>query len=816
MTAKRIKTGSTKTSGKRLGTARSNGRPTRAALSSSRSSAGRKTNAGKSMIAKGALADVNDRFEALGRIQPVLDLGLDCVVRGATPSFPALVGRDQGEIEGRALETLLDPAASAGGAFQKMRQDLAEGRPFVADLKFAVRNNRAVVLRLSGQPVTNGSGVPKGAVVAITDLTTERSQAEELADLRVRAEITNLTSIVSESDLKGDILSINEKFIQVSQYSREELIGHPHNTTRHPDMSKDVFRELWATIGRGKMFRGVIKNRKKDGSPYYVDAVIAPVLGENGKPKKYIGVRYDITDLEVERQNMRGILSAIDSAYAFIEFDTKGHVINANGNFLNTLGYRIEEISGRHHRKFVEPSEAESAEYARFWADLSAGQSKSGIFKRVTKEGRFIWIQAVYAPVKDEMGRVSKVVKIAVDVTAQHVAETNNQRQIDEINRTQGVIEFSHEGIILTANPNFLTLFGYSLEEVKGQHHSKFVDPAVKNSVEYRQFWRELNEGRFHTAEFRRFGNGGREIWIQATHNPVFDSSGKVVKVVKFVTDITARKQAETSLKRTLGIVNQNAQTLASAAEELSATAQQMSSNSTETSAQAGVAAAASEQVSQNIATVATSAEEMSASVKEIAKNASEAARVATQAVKVAEETNSTIGKLGESSVQIGQVIKVITSIAQQTNLLALNATIEAARAGEAGKGFAVVANEVKELAKQTASATEDISRKIETIQDDTRGAVKAISQISTVIGQINDISNTIATAVEEQTATTNEIARNTGEAARGSAEITRNVSSVSEAAKSTSEGAAHTLTAANELARLSAELKQVVDSVKV
>jgi methyl-accepting chemotaxis protein len=270
------------------------------------------------------------------------------------------------------------------------------------------------------------------------------------------------------------------------------------------------------------------------------------------------------------------------------------------------------------------------------------------------------------------------------------------------------------------------------------------------------------------------------------------------------------------SLKSTLATVNENAQTLSAASEELSATAQQMNTNSTETSAQAGVAAAASEQVSQNIATVATSAEEMSASVKEIAKNASEAARIATQAVRVAEETNQTISKLGESSIEIGQVIKVITSIAQQTNLLALNATIEAARAGEAGKGFAVVANEVKELAKQTAAATEDISRKIETIQGDTQGAVQAISQISSVIAQINDISNTIASAVEEQTATTNEIARNTSEAARGSTEITRNVTSVSLAAKSTSEGATNTLTAANELARLSAELKRVVESAQV
>ncbi|MBL9139148.1 MAG: PAS domain-containing protein [Verrucomicrobiales bacterium] len=266
------------------------------------------------------------------------------------------------------------------------------------------------------------------------------------------------------------------------------------------------------------------------------------------------------------------------------------------------------------------------------------------------------------------------------------------------------------------------------------------------------------------------------------------------------------------SLKQTLDGVNQNAQTLASSSEELSAVAQQMSSNSEETTAQANVAAAAAEEVSKNVATVATSAEEMSASTKEIAKNASDAARVATQAVRVADETNRTVSKLGESSIEIGKVIKVITSIAQQTNLLALNATIEAARAGEAGKGFAVVANEVKELAKQTASATEEISQKIEAIQTDTKGAVTAISQIGTIINQINDIQSTIASAVEEQTATTNEIARNASEAARGSTEIAKNVASVSQAARSTSEGAANSLMASSELARLAADLKRMVD----
>jgi methyl-accepting chemotaxis protein len=261
--------------------------------------------------------------------------------------------------------------------------------------------------------------------------------------------------------------------------------------------------------------------------------------------------------------------------------------------------------------------------------------------------------------------------------------------------------------------------------------------------------------------------------------------------------------------------IAQSAQTLASSSHELTAVSQQMASNAEETAAQANVASAAAEQVSKNVTTVSTGAEEMGASIKEIAKSANEAAKVATSAVKVAEKTNVIVAKLGESSAEIGNVIKVITSIAEQTNLLALNATIEAARAGEAGKGFAVVANEVKELAKQTAKATEDIGRKIEAIQGDTKSAVEAIAQIGKIINQINDIQNTIASAVEEQTATTGEISRNVAEAATGSNEIAQNVSGVAQAARSTTEGASNTKISADELSKIALDLQKLVSQFK-
>jgi methyl-accepting chemotaxis protein len=270
------------------------------------------------------------------------------------------------------------------------------------------------------------------------------------------------------------------------------------------------------------------------------------------------------------------------------------------------------------------------------------------------------------------------------------------------------------------------------------------------------------------------------------------------------------------NLSRNVETISETSQSVAAASQELNEVSAQVTGNAQQAALQANAVSEAAEQVSSNISTVASAAEEMGSTIKEIAKNASDAATVAQQAVSVARETNASVAKLGVSSEEIGKVIKTITSIAEQTNLLALNATIEAARAGEAGKGFAVVANEVKELAKQTAAATEDISAKISAIQGDTQGAVAAISKISGIIDQISEIQTTIASAVEEQTAATNEIARNAGESARGSGEISRNVSDVSEANRTTTEGAARTLEAGKRLAALAVDLEGIVNHFKL
>lgn len=407
----------------------------------------------------------------------------------------------------------------------------------------------------------------------------EKEKDQALREVEARMLSVDQACIVSETDLKGYITYVNDKHCEVSQYSREELVGSNQNIVRHPDMPKEVFREMWATIGKGKIFRGLVKNRKKDGTPYYVDGIFTPVLGADGKPEKYIGVRFDITETTIENQRMKGIVDAINASYAFIEFDTNGHVITANDNFLKTMGYALNDIKGKHHRMFVDPTYATSNEYSRFWNDLKEGKVQTGEFKRINSSDREVWLQAVYSPVKDDMGRIIKVVKIATDITDQvrlreeakqaseelKAQEEEIRQQMEEMSATQeemarasaemkGIttaidtsfasIEFDPSGNILSANNNFLNTVEYSFDEIKGKHHRMFVDKSYANTPEYARFWIDLANGKEYNDQFKRITRSGKEIWLQAVYSPVKDTTGKVIKVLKIATDITLQKIA--------------------------------------------------------------------------------------------------------------------------------------------------------------------------------------------------------------------------------------------------------------------------------
>jgi methyl-accepting chemotaxis protein len=506
-------------------------------------------------------------------------------------------------------------------------------------------------------------------------------------------------------------------------------------------------------------------------------------------------------------QDLQKTIDALNRVQAVIEFNLDGTIITANDNFLKCLGYSLGEIEGKHHRMFCEPDYTANIAYKRFWEKLARGEFDFGEYKRVGRDGKEVWINASYSPIMNANGQVYKVIKFATDVTENKNKNAEFEAKMTAISKAQAVIEFNLDGTVIVANDNFLKTLGYDLGEIKGKHHRIFCEADYASSANYRAFWEKLNRGEFDAGEYKRVGKGGKPVWINASYNPIFDASGKPFKVVKFATDVTAVKNMITSIGEAAG-------SLSSASAELTATASEMESTSNRTSNEAVMASNASETVASGVQTVATNMEEMVASIKEIARSTNESSQMAKMTMARAKETNATITQLGNSSQEIGDVIKVISSIAQQTNLLALNATIEAARAGEAGRGFAVVANEVKELAKQTAKATNDITNKISAIQKDTQKAVEAIGGISEAVDKLNGISGVIAAAVEEQTATTDEVSRVVAQSKQGVESIAATVKNVSSAAEESKTASGQTLAASKELSLLAERLNALVKGV--
>ncbi|MBX9863706.1 MAG: PAS domain-containing methyl-accepting chemotaxis protein [Hyphomicrobium sp.] len=455
-------------------------------------------------------------------------------------------------------------------------------------------------------------------------------------------------------------------------------------------------------------------------------------------------------------------LAAINRSQALIEFSMDGTIRHANANFLSTVGYSLDELSSQHHRMLVEPSEHRQASYKTFWENLNRGEFQSGEYKRLGKGGKVIWLQASYNPILGSNGKPTKVIKFCTDITESKLRNADFQGQVAAIDKSQGVIQFNLDGTVISANANFLAATGYTLDEVKGQHHQMFVESTERSSPRYREFWAALNRGEYQSAEYKRIGRGGKTVWLQATYNPIFDPSGVPYKIVKFCTDITSavedrlrRARIQTEIDSDLGHITT----------EIARTATEVVS-----------AESASSQTAANVQAVASAAEELVASVQEISRRVNEASQISHRAVQQSTHANGVVAGLSGTTERIGQVVELINTIASQTNLLALNATIEAARAGDAGKGFAVVAQEVKALANQTAKATAEISTQIATVQSGTHDAVAAIREISDIIASINDISQGIAAAVEEQGAVTQDISANMQTASQGVHEISENM----------------------------------------
>lgn len=484
----------------------------------------------------------------------------------------------------------------------------------------------------------------------------------------------------------------------------------------------------------------------------------------------------------------KATVDAINRSLATIEFTTDGTIKNANENFLSAMGYSLSDIVGQHHRMFVPPEEQSGFAYRDFWARLARGEAFVDEFRRIARGGREIWIQGSYNPLRNSSGTVTGVIKIASDVTQRKLETALAEGQVAALNRSQAVISFDTSGTIIDANENFLKTLGYTRHDVIGKHHRMFMDPVDIAKPEYAAFWRSLADGQYQAGEFRRLGSGGREIFIQASYNPILDASGKPFRVVKFASDITKTVQ---NRKRNETILVTVTQSLVEIDQAI-----------TDAAGQSDSAAEASQATSSNIQSVAAGAEELSASVSEIASSMQRSRLASTQAADAAKSATDAANNMEVAASSMTKIIDIIDEISNKINLLSLNATIEAARAGEAGLGFAVVANEVKLLAESVGNATANIRKEITTFQGLSEGAVSALGAINRAVDEVLTHVTATASAAEQQSAVAHSISESIQ---RASVAVDRISTGVATIATATDQSRALTGSVREDLQRLAA-----------
>jgi methyl-accepting chemotaxis protein len=519
-----------------------------------------------------------------------------------------------------------------------------------------------------------------------------------------------------EFRLDGTIITANDNFLSAMGYSLAEVQGQHHRMFVDPaEANSAEYREFWAKLNRGEFQAAEFKRVAKGGREIWIEASYNPVLDRGGKPYKVVKFATDITAKKIDAMDAAGKMTAIGRSQAVIEFNLDGTIITANENFLGAMGYSLAEVAGQHHRIFMPPADRDGVAYRDFWAKLNRGEFQAGEFKRIAKGGKEVWILATYNPILDDKGKPFKVVKFATEVTQQKLKNADLEGQIVAIGKSQAVIEFNMDGTIIRANDNFLGTLGYELSEVVGKHHRMFVEPNERDSAAYGNFWAALNRGEYQSGEFKRVGRGGKEVWIQASYNPILDLNGKPYKVVKYASDITQAALTRMRAERARGLIE----------------------------------------------SVAAGGEEMSASIREISETMVNSRRRASEAVEQVDAADLQAQRLTAAAQSMEGITEMIANITGQINLLALNATIESARAGEAGRGFAVVASEVKGLANQAKSATDKISTEIASLGGISRDVVTALTAIKGAIEHVNEFVTSTSAAVEEQSAVTEDMSSN-------------------------------------------------------
>lgn len=478
-----------------------------------------------------------DDVDAMERSMGRLALAPDGTIMRVNKACLAMFGYLGWEMIGRNRSVLM-PACEDGP--DPVEQVFASGEAIHVDMRQSRRDGEPFWAEVSCTPVSDEEGGVREVILLLRDVTHRKLSAVDDAG---QIAAINTSQAVIHFAMDGTVVDANEQFLAAMGYELDEIIGHHHRLfVDSEEASGQAYATFWDALREGSHASGEYRRLRKDGESIWLRATYNPIFDLDGRPCKIVKYAVDVTPEKKQAADFHGQLAAIDKSQCVVTFAPDGTILDANRNFLDAVGYELDELEGRHHRLFVDPAHAHSLEYDIFWSDLSAGKHRSGEFRRIGKNAREVWFQAIYSPVLDQDGRPFKIVKYATAVTREKLRQADHQGQIAAIHKSQSVVSFDMQGNILDANDNFLDLTGYRLSQIRGQHHAMLVTPEEREGAQYRDFWSELAAGRYKSGEFKRIGKDGREIWIQASYNPILDMNGRPFKVVKNAVDVTEQK----------------------------------------------------------------------------------------------------------------------------------------------------------------------------------------------------------------------------------------------------------------------------------